>query len=150
MKGTVLIFAMLFTLLLGAGGAESAELNASQVRLLNKIKIAYGLKPGEAREKAFIDLFYLKGADSKTKNVTVKVMWVRSLMMFKNPKITFKDLPKNFKQAFISKGKGYIYNLRVLGRVGIEGQIGDSMAQFQNFYGKSGDEPFFSVPVAVN
>ena len=124
------------------------ELDAFQYRFVKKIYAAYKIKTPAAREKAFMDLFYLEGADPKTINVTVKAMFVRSLLKFKNPKVLFKPISKDFKQTFVSKGKQFSYNLPVLGKVVIKGTLGTSMARFQNFYGRKGNELFIVVPVS--
>ena len=148
MKNTVVFFTILFLALTGAGGALGVELDAFQYRFQKKIKAAFKIQTPAAREKAFMDLFYLEGADPKTKNVTVKAMYVRSLMAFKNPKTIFKPLSKDFKQAFTSKGKEYVYSLPALGKVVIKGKLGTAIARFQTFYGRKGNELFFVVPVS--
>jgi len=148
MKNTVVFFTILFLGLTGAGGASSVELDVFQYRFVKKIKAAYKVTTKAAREKAFMDLFYLEGADPKTINVTVKAMFVRSLMKFNNPKILFKPVSKDFKQTFVSKGKEYGYSLPALGKVVIKGKLGTSIARFQNFYGRKGNELFIVVPVS--
>ena len=148
MKNAVVFFTILFLTLTGAGDASGVELDVFQFRFVKKIKAAYQVKEKAAREKAFMDLFYLEGADPKTINVTVKVMYVRSMMRFKNSKTAFKPLSKDFKQTFISKGKEYAYSLPALGKVVIKGKLGTSIARFQTFYGRKGNELFFVVPVS--
>lgn len=148
MKNPVVFFTILFLALTGAGGASGAELDAFQYRFVKKINAAYKIKTSAAREKAFMDLFYLEGASPKTIDVTVKLMYVRSLMAFKNPKTIFKSLSEDFEQTFVSKGKEYVFSLPVLGKVVIKGTLGTSMARFQNFYGRKGNELFIVVPVS--
>ncbi len=148
MKNAVIFFTILFLALTGAGAASSVELDAFQYRFQKKILAAFKIKTPAAREKAFMDLFYLEGADPKTKNVTVRAMYARSLVKFKNPKVLFKPVSKDFKQTFVSKGKKFSYNLPVLGKVVIKGKLGTSNARFQNFYGRKGNELFIVVPVS--